>query len=142
MTRVNLRRPATSRFLTSGKPKLARLALVRGEKPHISSVWYMWRDGCFWYSTAEDRLKVKIIKENPHVALIIDTDTRPYKGVIIEGLAELTKSKLSEITLKIVERYVSKKDVKKQFETLMRASRVLIRIRPKKALDIMSYRRH
>jgi nitroimidazol reductase NimA-like FMN-containing flavoprotein (pyridoxamine 5'-phosphate oxidase superfamily) len=102
----------------------------------------MWRDGCFWISTAEDRLKVKIIKENPHVALIIDTDTRPYKGVIVEGLAELTRSKLSEITLKIVERYVSKKDVKKQFESLMRASRVLIRIRPKKALDIMSYRRH
>ena len=85
---------------------------------------------------------MKIIKENPHVALIVDTDTLPYKGVIVEGLAELTKLNLSEITLKIVERYVSKKEVKKQFASLMRAPRVLIRIRPKKALDIMSYRRH
>ena len=64
---------------------------------------------------------MKIIKENPHVALIIDTDARPYRGVIVEGLAELTKSNLPAITLKIVERYVSKKDVKKQFESLMRA---------------------
>ena len=116
--------------------------MVRGDEPHVSSVWYLWLDGCFWISTAEDRLKVRLIKKNPHVALVIDTDTLPYKGVIVEGMAELTKSNLSEITLKIVKRYVSKKEVKSEFESLMRAPRVLIKVKPKKALDIMSYIRH
>jgi hypothetical protein len=95
----------------------------------------------FWISTSVDRLKVKNIMKNPRVALIVDTDTPPYEGVIVEGLAELIHEGVRDVTRRIVEKYVSKNQWSTTFDELMRYPRVLIRIRPFKVLDIMSYRR-
>jgi nitroimidazol reductase NimA-like FMN-containing flavoprotein (pyridoxamine 5'-phosphate oxidase superfamily) len=142
MVDFDLKKKKNVDFLTKGKTKLLRLAVVGkdNKKPHISSVWYLFKDGCFYISTSEDRLKVRAIKDNPDVALIVDTDVMPYKGVIVEGKAELTKENLEEITLAIVKKYIPRKSVKKQFEDLMRYPRVLIKIKPAKSIDIMSYK--
>ncbi len=142
--RVSLEDRKIRAFLTLGRPKLLRLAVATWKNglvfPHVSAVWYLWREGYFWVSTSEDRLKIKIIRKNSRVALIVDTDYTPYKGVIVEGVATLTKERLEEITLEVVKRYVPPRFVKKQYKDLMRYPRILIRIKPKKALDIMSYR--
>jgi nitroimidazol reductase NimA-like FMN-containing flavoprotein (pyridoxamine 5'-phosphate oxidase superfamily) len=140
MVLVNLRSEKISRFLTRPQSKLLRLAVVtEDETPHISSVWYLWRNGCFYISTSEDRLKVRAIKHNPNVALVVDTDVMPYEGVIVEGVATITKRRVGEITLAIVKRYVLPKFADKQFQDLMRYPRILIKVKPKRALDIMSY---
>jgi PPOX class probable F420-dependent enzyme len=139
---VNLDDAKIQRFLTGKPPKLLRLALISGGKPHVSSVWYIWKDGRFWINTSEDRLKVRALRRNPRVSLIIDTDTMPYKGIIVEGVAKLTKVNLEEIVLEIVKRYVPKRRVRMQFEELMKYPRILICIEPLKALDIMSYKKH
>ncbi len=131
-----------SDFLGSGRPKLLRLAITVDGKPKVSSVWYLWLDNHFWISTSEDRLKVKAIRKNPHVAVIVDTDVMPYEGVIVEGEATLEKKDLDKITRAIVEKYVDQKYVKEEYDSLMRAPRILIKIRPSKALDIMSYEEH
>jgi PPOX class probable F420-dependent enzyme len=141
MVLVDLNSKKNLNFLTRKPNKLLRLAIVdRDGNPHVSSVWYLWRDGHFYISTSEDRLKVRAVKHNPKVALIVDTDVMPYKGVIVEGNAELTKDNIEEITREIVKKYVRAKDVKSQFEDLMRYPRVLIKIKPEKAMDIMSYK--
>ena len=146
MTQVNLRGKDTLELLTRGKPKLLRLAVVERTKsgciPHISSVWYLWRNGSFWITTSADRLKVKAIRKNSRVALIVDTDVIPYQGVIVEGTATLTKKQVKEITLEIVKRYLPERSAKKQFDDLMKYPRVLIRVRPDKVLGIMSYKIH
>jgi len=131
-----------SDFLASGRPKLLRLAVTVDGKPKVSSVWYLWSDNHFWISTSEDRLKVRAIRKNPRVALIVDTDVMPYEGVIVEGEATLVKKDLEKITRAIVEKYVDQKHVKEEFDSLMRAPRILIKIKPSKALDIMSYTEH
>ena len=141
MVHVDLSTKKRIDFLTKGKVKLLRLAVVDKEgKPHVSAVWYLWKDGHFYISTSEDRLKVRVVKENPNVALIVDTDVIPYKGVIVEGTATLTKMDIKEITMAIVKKYVPAKFVKSQYEDLMRYPRVLIKIKPKKSIDIMSYK--
>jgi PPOX class probable F420-dependent enzyme len=141
MVRVDLNQKKNIDFLTKGKVKLLRLAVVDREgKPHISAVWYLWKEGHFYISTSEDRLKVRAVRENPNVALIVDTDVIPYKGVIVEGTATLTKKDIKEITLAIVKKYVPSKFVKSEFEDLMRYPRVLIKIKPKKSIDIMSFK--
>ena len=129
------------KFLRKGRTKLLRLAVVDSKnRPHISSVWYLWDGRNFWISTSEDRLKTKLVKRNPNVALIVDTDVSPYQGIIAEGKATLTKRNVKEITLEIVKRYVSREQVKAQFQSLMKSKRILIRIRPLKVIDIMSYK--
>ena len=113
--KVDLEDQKLVKFLTIGKPKLMRLAVIHPtvNEPHVSSVWYLFNDGSFWISTALDRLKVKAIRKNPKIALIIDTDVMPYKGVIVEGIAKLTSTGLEEITRGIVKRYVERKYVEK-----------------------------
>ena len=140
---VDLNSRRVERFLTGGRPKLLRLAVVSTmgiPAPHLSSVWYLWKDGFFWITTSGDRLKVAAIRKNKRVALIVDTDIAPYEGVIVEGEATLTKKKVREITLAITKKYVAPEEVKKEFDDLMRYPRVLIRIKPVKAFDIMSYK--
>lgn len=143
---MDLKSKRVERFLIGGKPKLLRLAVLspgRGRPaPRVSSVWYLWRDGYFWITTSEDRLKVAAIRSNRNVALIVDTDMTPYRGVIVQGHATLTKLNLEEITLAIVKRYVPKEDVDEEYKDLMKYPRVLVKIRPIKAVDIMSYRTH
>lgn len=139
---VDLKSKKIEDFLTKGNTKLLRLAVAINGLPHISSVWYLWDGNYFWISTAEDRLKAVAIRRNPSVALIIDTDISPYHGVIVEGKASLTRTRVKEITYAIVKRYVPKKELETEFEALMRAQRVLIRIKPQKAIDIMSYKEH
>ena len=73
---------------------------------------------------------------------MVDSDKMPYEGVIIEGEAVLTKKNIRGITLAIVRKYVDKKSVQEQFDSLMRSPRILIKIKPIKSIDIMSYREH
>jgi len=144
MVKVNLNDDKTEQFLTSGRPKLLRLAVATQSGgrciPHISAIWYLWKEGHIWLTTSEDRLKVKAIRENPRVAIIIDTDIIPYEGVIVEGIAELTKERVEDITLEITRKYVPQEFVESEFKDLMRYPRVLIKIRPLKSIDIMSYK--
>ncbi|MHB1908519.1 MAG: pyridoxamine 5'-phosphate oxidase family protein [Nitrososphaerales archaeon] len=138
--KVNLDDAERKKFLREGRTKLLRLAVVDSKnRPHISSVWYLWDGRNFWVSTSEDRLKAKLVRENPNVALIVDTDVFPYEGIIVEGVATLTKRNVSRMTLEIVKRYITRRYVKSQFQSLMKSKRILMRIRPLKAIDIMSY---
>jgi PPOX class probable F420-dependent enzyme len=123
------------------EPRVARLATVDGQcLPHVSPVWFLFEDGVFWVSTAEDRLKVKNTRLNPKVALVVDTDFPPYRGVIVEGTATLTTQGVQDITRKIAARY--SRDPALTFDELMRAPRILMKITPEKVMDIMSYREH
>lgn len=141
MVRVNLDSRKSFDFLTKGQTKLLRLAVAGANgTPHVSSVWYLWKDDYFYISTSEERLKVRTVRDNPRVALVIDTDQLPYEGVIVEGTAKLTKKNVREITLAIVKKYVPVKDVRAQFDELMHYPRILIKIKPRKAIDIMSYK--
>lgn len=129
-------------FLEGGPPKLLRLAILYDGKPRISSVWYLWSQNHFWISTSEDRLKVSAIRKNPQVSLIVDTDTMPYEGVIVEGVATLERLNVEAVTKQIVKKYVPKEDVEVELKSLMRAPRILIKIKPARSIDIMSYKEH
>lgn len=139
MVHVNLNERAIMNLLS--EPRVARLATADGHcAPHVSSVWFLFEEGVFWVTTAEDRLKVRNVRLNPKVALIVDTDLPPYRGVIVEGRAKLTWEKVRDVTRRIAEKYSS--DPAATLDELMRAPRVLMKITPEKVMDIMSYREH
>ncbi|MEM0074831.1 MAG: TIGR03618 family F420-dependent PPOX class oxidoreductase [Nitrososphaerota archaeon] len=124
------------------EPRVMRLATVSEDGcPHVTSVWFLYKDKSFWVSTSEDRIKVRNIAKNPCVSCIIDTDKPPYKGIIIFGRAKLSRISVKEMTLAIVKKYSPPNRVTKTFEELMRYRRVLIKITPTRVLDIMSYRK-
>jgi len=68
----------------------ARLAFqgVSG-RPHVTAIWFVWRDGNIIVCSACESHKVKGIRKFPDVELTIDTDTVPYKSLRIRGVARV-----------------------------------------------------
>ena len=56
-------------------------------KPHAMPIWYAWRDGRVLFHTGKDSKKMRNLRKNPRVTVVIDTKTAPYKVAVIEGTA-------------------------------------------------------
>ena len=56
-------------------------------KPHAMPIWYAWRDGKVLFHTGADSKKMRNLRKNPRVSVVIDTKTAPYKVAVIEGTA-------------------------------------------------------
>jgi PPOX class probable F420-dependent enzyme len=89
-------------------PTIARLATVRRDgRPHVAPMFFLYRDGCYYFFQRKSAKKQHIvnIEHNPNVALCVDTDTSPYKAVMVEGTAEITEENVAEISLAISMKY-------------------------------------
>ncbi len=56
-------------------------------KPHAMPVWYAWRDGKVLFHTGPDSKKLRNLRANPRISIVVDTKVAPYKAVVIEGRA-------------------------------------------------------
>ena len=89
-----------ARLLNSTIP--ARLAFVgRSGQPHVTPIWFLWRNGAVVMSSFANSAKVRAIKHNPRVALTIDSEDPPYRVLRIRGSADI------EIVDGIVDDYVT-----------------------------------
>jgi PPOX class probable F420-dependent enzyme len=57
-------------------------------KPHAMPIWYAWRDGKVLFHTGGDSKKMRNLRTNDRVSVVVDTKTAPYKVVVIEGRAK------------------------------------------------------
>ena len=88
------------RLLNSTIP--ARLAFVGASgQPHVTPIWFLWRDGVVVMSSFANSAKVRAIKNNPRIALTIDSEEPPYRVLRIRGHADI------EIVDGIVDEYVT-----------------------------------
>lgn len=63
-------------------------------KPHAMPIWYLWRDGKVLFHTGPDSKKMRNLRQNDRVSIVVDTKVAPYKVVIVEGTAaELPEDK-------------------------------------------------
>jgi len=83
-----LETPVAEKLLRSTIP--ARLAFVGASgQPHVTPIWFLWRDGAVVMCTFANSAKVRAIQANPRIALTIDSNEPPYKVLRIRGPAEL-----------------------------------------------------
>ncbi len=73
------------------EPVLARIATIRGDRPHVAPMWFDWDGESLWMETGYDFQKHKNLLANPHCAVTIDVTAGGlrFKGVIMDGRAEL-----------------------------------------------------
>ena len=57
--------------------------------PQTTPVFYALMDGEIYVGTQRGRKKFRNIEKNPKVCFTIDTPTSPYKGIMIQGTAEI-----------------------------------------------------
>ena len=88
-------------------PHLARLSTINPDgTPHTMPIWYEWRDNQIHVSTQANQVKAKNMAREPRVTVLIDTESFPYRGVMIYGTAELDFDDAERKRVSIFERYI------------------------------------
>lgn len=124
------------RFL--GKPLIARLGTMNEDGSiHIAPIYFFYENGEFILGTQEVSRRVRNIKRNPKVTLLIDDTTPPYIGVVIYGEAKLEYDQVVEKRARIFEKYTGNaKEARQSAEGLCRKwNSLVIRIIPKKVIS-------
>jgi PPOX class probable F420-dependent enzyme len=76
------------------QPVLARLATAERAtgQPHVVPVWFLWDGNAVWISAFSSTRKVKLLRDNPRAAVLIEPDAShpsPLQAVLIKGDAEI-----------------------------------------------------
>jgi nitroimidazol reductase NimA-like FMN-containing flavoprotein (pyridoxamine 5'-phosphate oxidase superfamily) len=103
-------------------PHMARLATAVPSKeepasfqPHNVPVWFLWEDGVLYISAFQSTRKVKEVRRNPYVAVIIDLAEAldGVTAVLLEGKSELITEPavVQEMSRRIYTRYMGEDGV-------------------------------
>ena len=77
---------------------------------HLTAIWYLFEDGCFYISTSSRSRKGRNVLARPKASLMVDIRKSPgaEKGVVAMGITEvLTGEASKKINLRIHARYMS-----------------------------------
>lgn len=103
-------------------PLLARLSTAVPSKsepglfqPHTTPVWFIWEDGCLFISAFSSTRKVKELRRNPYIAVLVDV-AEAIDGVsaaLLEGKAEWIPASpfVQEMSRKIYTKYMGEEGV-------------------------------
>lgn len=119
-------------------PSPAVLATYRKDgTTNLSPVWFRYEGTYFEVVIADDDVKLKHIKRDPRVTLLIFESTPPFRGVRVSEEAEVAREGLDEVRRSITSRYLDDES-SKAFTEGRRGNGAVIRIpsRSAKAWDL------
>ncbi|MEE8113713.1 MAG: pyridoxamine 5'-phosphate oxidase family protein [Nitrososphaerales archaeon] len=83
-----LKEPVAQELLKSTNP--ARLAYIwRDGTPRVIPIWFHWNGKEVVVGSPLKAPKMQVLSQNPKVALTIDSNTWPYKVLMIRGTAQV-----------------------------------------------------
>jgi PPOX class probable F420-dependent enzyme len=110
----------------------------RKKSPHLSPVWYLYRNGRVYVSVGANTVKVKNLTRDPLVSICVDGCYPDFKTVTINGIAELfthESSLNSKMRWEIICHYhKTEKEAKNYFESVKHLPSVLIVVTPNKII--------
>ena len=93
------------------QPLLADLATVKADgSPHVAPVWFQYQNGQIRIIAQTKSVKTRNIQHEPRVSLSVAIHERPYKYVIVNGTAELSKEGIPELTRALAIHYQGGKE--------------------------------
>lgn len=98
--------------------------------PVTSAVWFGFIETDILISTPAQRPKARNARANPLVSFVVDTKEMPYRGVAIEGLAEVVEDPEYALVMSIAHRYLGPELPPAMRERWSNTGRVALRIRP------------
>jgi PPOX class probable F420-dependent enzyme len=87
-------------LLTREKKAFAALALTLSDgTPQVTPIWFDFEDGLIVINTARGRVKDKVLRRHPVVALVVSDPHDPYRYLLIKGpvVAETEEGALAKI---------------------------------------------
>jgi PPOX class probable F420-dependent enzyme len=122
--------PEVQSFLEGCKVPGVLSTLSPKGAPITSAVWFGLADGAIVISTPADRPKARNARLDARVSFIVDTKAMPYRGVAIEGRAEVLDDPDKSLMRGIAMRYLGPELPDYMAERIARSDRVVLRIRP------------
>ena len=98
--------PEVRAFLEGSKVPGVLSTLNPQGAPITSAVWFGFLDDDIVISTPADRPKARNARLDARVSFIVDTKEMPYRGVAIEGAAEVLEDPARELMRGIARRYL------------------------------------
>ena len=98
--------PLTQSELDSflSEPHIAVVATASASgKPHAMPIWYFWRGGKVLFQTGPDSKKMRNLRDNPRISVVVDSKVAPYKVVVIEGMGHDLPAQLLERLLALID---------------------------------------
>ncbi len=100
---------------------------------HLAALWFKYVDGEILFGTQDMTSKIRNIRCNPQVTVLIDAETPPFRGVLIYGQAELDYEDVTEKRIAIFEKYMPRADAEQMTMQLAGAFKpVIIRVKPRR----------
>ena len=94
-----------------GQTTFARLGTLNGDGTiHIAPIFFKYQDGQILMATQDPSRKIRNIKRNNNVTVLIDTTEVPFKGALIYGTAELDYEDVLSKRVAIFERRLPRED--------------------------------
>ena len=91
--------------------QFARLGTINEDGSiHIAPIFFKYQDGQILMATQEPSRKIRNIKRNNNVTILIDTTDVPFKGALVYGVAQLDYEDVIPKRVTIFERRLSRED--------------------------------
>lgn len=113
------------------KPILARVATVDENcMPHVTPVWFLYEDGCIYFSVQKRTVKARNIAKRPYVSVVVDeVGANGTMGVLMSGKVEVLED--LEIFDRISEKYLGSAD-HPAARALRGLPRIIVKLKPEK----------
>ncbi len=100
---------------------------------HIAALWFKYEDDDIVIGTQDMTNKIRNIKQNPNVTVLIDVEGPPLQGVLIYGHAEPDYENVVAKRTEIFEKYMSPERTYQLATNLASLFKpVIIRVKPKR----------
>jgi PPOX class probable F420-dependent enzyme len=96
----------------------------------LSPVWHEWRDGGFTILIGTNDVKMRHLRRDPRVSVVVAEDSRPYAGIEVRGRAEIVPGDGGATLLRIAQRYLGGEDGQVYAENSNPAESTTLRIVP------------
>jgi PPOX class probable F420-dependent enzyme len=61
--------------------------------PVSTPIWYLWRDGAFYFRTASNAIKTENVRRDPRVSVCVQDERAPYRSLVATGQAQVAEAK-------------------------------------------------
>jgi PPOX class probable F420-dependent enzyme len=124
-------------------PTLAVIATLRLDgTPLLSPVWYEFREGVFQVVVDQGDAKDKHLRRDPRLTLVVAEQAFPYRGIEVQGLAELSSEGGHEATSRMAHRYLTDKAAASYLAKAAGMPYRLVRLKPERvrAWDYLDFK--
>jgi PPOX class probable F420-dependent enzyme len=110
-------------------PVIGKIATVgRDGSPHMAPVWFRYDHGKFMITTAEKSVKVRNIRGDNRVSLLIDD---AYKYVLVKGKASINNHmSVEKETERLAVRYLGEETARKMLPEILKVKHVIVEVTP------------